>query len=74
MDINDIRGLATVLAMVAFLAVTYWAYSSRKKKDFEEAANLPFADDDFPDSKHSNNNNELKSTDTGMNNKGGVAQ
>lgn len=45
MDINDLRGLATVLAMMAFIAVSYWAYSGRKKQDFEEAAQLPFADD-----------------------------
>ena len=69
MDINDIRGLATVLAMVAFLAVTYWAYSSRRQKDFEEAANLPFADDDIPDNKH-NKNNGLQTDASRMNNKG----
>lgn len=45
MDINDLRGLSTVFAMVAFLGVCYWAYSGRKKQDFEEAAALPFADD-----------------------------
>ena len=45
MDINDIRGLSTVFAMTAFLGVAYWAYSGRKKKDFEEAAALPFADE-----------------------------
>lgn len=71
MDINDIRGLATVLAMVAFLAVTYWAYSSRKQKDFEEAAHLPFADNDVPDSQH-NKNDGLQTGDSWMNNKGGV--
>lgn len=45
MDINDLRGLGTVFAMAAFLGVCFWAYSSRKKPDFEEAASLPFADD-----------------------------
>jgi cytochrome c oxidase cbb3-type subunit IV len=45
MDINTLRGLATVFAMIAFISVCIWAYSSRRKKDFESAANLPFADD-----------------------------
>ncbi|MGB1271218.1 MAG: cbb3-type cytochrome oxidase subunit 3 [Endozoicomonas sp.] len=45
MDINTIRGLATVVALIAFLSVIFWAYSSRRKKDFDEAAALPFADD-----------------------------
>lgn len=45
MDINTWRGIATILAMLAFFGVTFWAYSSRRKKDFSDAANIPFADD-----------------------------
>ncbi|HUH38362.1 MAG TPA: cbb3-type cytochrome c oxidase subunit 3 [Spongiibacteraceae bacterium] len=46
MDINDLRGLGTVFAMVAFIGVCIWAYSRKRKKSFDEAANLPFADED----------------------------
>lgn len=46
MDINTLQGLGTVFAMIAFIGVVIWAYSSYKKKDFDEAAQLPFADDD----------------------------
>lgn len=46
MDINSLRGIATVLAFVAFIAIVIWAYSKKQKGNFEEAANLPFADDD----------------------------
>ncbi|NLY58992.1 MAG: cbb3-type cytochrome c oxidase subunit 3 [Gammaproteobacteria bacterium] len=46
MDINTLRGIATIFAMVAFIGVVIWAYSSYKKKDFDEAAQLPFADED----------------------------
>ena len=46
MDINTLRGLATIFAMVAFVSVCIWAYSSKRKSDFDSAANLPFADDD----------------------------
>jgi cytochrome c oxidase cbb3-type subunit 4 len=33
----------TVLAFVAFIGIVVWAYSSRRKKAFDEAANAPFA-------------------------------
>jgi cytochrome c oxidase cbb3-type subunit IV len=45
MDIGTLRGLGTALVLIAFIGVAMWAYSSRRKKDFDEAANLPFADD-----------------------------
>ena len=45
MDINTLRGIATILAMVAFAGVCWWTFSSRQKKGFDEASNLPFADD-----------------------------
>ena len=46
MDINDARSILTVLSFVLFLVIAWWAYSSRNARRFEEAANLPFADDD----------------------------
>ena len=46
MDINTLRGLATVFAFIAFVGVCLWAYSSKRKSSFDEAANLPFADDE----------------------------
>ncbi|WP_163834127.1 cbb3-type cytochrome oxidase subunit 3 [Spartinivicinus ruber] len=52
MDINTFRGLATIFAMVAFIGICLWAYSHRRKKDFDEAANLPFADE--PEKKQGN--------------------
>ena len=45
MGIEDLRGLSTILCMLAFAAVVYWAYGPSRKKYFEEAAELPFADD-----------------------------
>jgi len=46
MDINDLRGITTLLIMIAFIGVCVWAYSGKRKKRFDEAAQLPFADDD----------------------------
>ena len=47
MDINTLRGVLTALALVAFIGVCIWAWSSKRKSAFDEAANLPFADDDI---------------------------
>lgn len=46
MDINDWRGISTVFLMIAFIATWIWLWSSKRKKGFDEAANLPFADED----------------------------
>ena len=46
MDLNLIRSLVTALSLVAFVGIVWWAYSARRKQSFDEAANLPFADDD----------------------------
>lgn len=55
MSQGTFQGIATILAMVAFLGVCWWAFSSYKKKDFEEAAQLPFADDDVGEEASSEN-------------------
>jgi cytochrome c oxidase cbb3-type subunit 4 len=47
MDINDLRGLSTLFMLVAFIGLVLWAYSSKRKQSFDEAANLPFADEDI---------------------------
>ena len=45
MDIGMIRGLGTVVVMVAFVGLALWVFNPRRKKDFDEATQLPFADD-----------------------------
>ena len=50
MDIGTIRGLGTLLVFVAFVGVVIWAYNGKRKSSFDEAANLPFADDEQPES------------------------
>ncbi|MFY9178177.1 MAG: cbb3-type cytochrome c oxidase subunit 3 [Venatoribacter sp.] len=46
MDINDVRGLSSIFALIAFSAVIWWAYGSSRKKRFEEDGNIPFDEDD----------------------------
>ncbi|BAU73553.1 CcoQ/FixQ family Cbb3-type cytochrome c oxidase assembly chaperone [Metapseudomonas furukawaii] len=45
MDIGTLRGIGTFVVFVAFIGVVLWAYSSKRKSSFDEAANLPFADE-----------------------------
>jgi cytochrome c oxidase cbb3-type subunit 4 len=47
MDINTVRGISTIVVMIVFVGICLWAYSGSKKKDFDDAANLPFEDDNI---------------------------
>ncbi|MDH1262754.1 MULTISPECIES: cbb3-type cytochrome oxidase subunit 3 [unclassified Pseudomonas] len=44
-DIGTIRGIGTAVVFIAFIGVVLYAYSSKRKSSFDEAANLPFADE-----------------------------
>lgn len=46
MEINDLRGLATVFCMIGFALVVVWAYSPSRKERFDEDAMLPFEGDE----------------------------
>ncbi|MEZ5625980.1 MAG: cbb3-type cytochrome c oxidase subunit 3 [Rhodocyclaceae bacterium] len=48
MELNDMRSILTVLGFVCFLGICLWAYSKSAKQGFDEAAQLPFTDDDLP--------------------------
>lgn len=44
-SLDTLRSLSTVLAFCAFIGICLWAYSRKRRDDFEQAANLPFADE-----------------------------
>lgn len=46
-DINIVRGVITLLLLLSFIGLCIWAYSRNRKTAFDEAANLPFADEDL---------------------------
>ena len=46
MSMEMFHSIWTVLVMVIFIGIVIWAYSGKRKRDFDEAANLPFADED----------------------------
>ncbi len=46
MDINSMRIAFTVVSFAAFIGICFWAWSARNQKDFDEAAMLPFKQED----------------------------
>ncbi|MCF1427650.1 MAG: cbb3-type cytochrome c oxidase subunit 3 [Shewanella sp.] len=46
MDYGTLQGIVTIVVMLTFVGIFAWAYSGRRKKQFDEAANLVFADED----------------------------
>jgi cytochrome c oxidase cbb3-type subunit 4 len=44
-DAGTMRGLFTVVVMVAFIALVIWAYSRRRKAHFDEMAHMPLEED-----------------------------
>ena len=45
MSAGLLHGLWTAILLAAFLAIVVWAWSARRRRDFEEAARLPLEDD-----------------------------
>ena len=45
MDIGTVRGLITLALLVAFVALVIWAWSKRRKADFDKLARMPLEDD-----------------------------
>jgi cytochrome c oxidase cbb3-type subunit 4 len=39
---GTIRGLVTLALLLAFVGLVIWAFSRRRKADFDEMAELPF--------------------------------
>ena len=46
MDQGTIGTIFTLIVFISFIGVVWWAFSSRNTKRFDEAANLPFADEE----------------------------
>lgn len=48
MDIDTMRSIITVVSFLTFIGIVLWAYSGARKARFEEAARLPFDEEEFP--------------------------
>jgi cytochrome c oxidase cbb3-type subunit 4 len=56
MDANLIQVIWTLVVLVLFVGIVIWAWSGKRKQDFDEAANMPFDEDDMPAEKTSKEN------------------
>lgn len=46
MNVNDLRAAVTVVTFMVFLAIVVWTLSRRNKAQFDEAAQVPFLEDE----------------------------
>lgn len=46
MDLNDARVVVTLVALVTFIGIVFWAYSDRRKQNFENAARMALEDEE----------------------------
>ena len=46
MDVNTLRSAVTVVTFILFIGIVVWSLSKRHTAEFEEAAQLPFGQDD----------------------------
>ncbi len=46
MDINTLRAVVTLVSLGCFLGIAAWAYSRSMLGRFDDAARLPFLDDE----------------------------
>ena len=48
MDVNDMRAAVTVALFLLFLVLVVYTWSRKRKAEYDEAAQLPFADETVP--------------------------
>ncbi|MNI96863.1 MULTISPECIES: cbb3-type cytochrome c oxidase subunit 3 [unclassified Pseudomonas] len=55
LDTGMIRGLGTLVVMIAFIGLSLWVFNSKRNPEFAQARLLPFADEPLiqPDDAHS---------------------
>ena len=46
MDFVTLSSIMTVVAFATFIGIVLWAYSGKARRAFDEAARLPFAEDE----------------------------
>ncbi len=40
--VSIIATVSTIVVLITFVVIVIWAWSGKRKQDFDEAANLPF--------------------------------
>ncbi len=60
--VTQIQVVWTIVVMIIFLAIVFWAWSGRRKESFDEAANIPLEDEDFIEEKASTAENNKENS------------
>lgn len=42
MDFGLLQGIWTIIVLITFVGIVAWAWSRKRKKDFDAAARIPF--------------------------------
>ena len=45
MNFGLLLGIWTIIVMILFFGIVIWAWSNKRKKEFEDAAMIPFRED-----------------------------
>ncbi len=48
MDVSIVESVWSLVVLVLVVGIVIWAWSGKRKHDFDEAANIPFNEDDTP--------------------------
>lgn len=48
MDLNDVRSVLTLILMITFVLIVFWAWSHKRKDEFRDAANMPLNEPETP--------------------------
>lgn len=46
MDLNDLRIAVMMVSFALFIGIMVWTWSAKRRRGFDEAARLPFLDDE----------------------------
>ncbi|AJO77588.1 MULTISPECIES: cbb3-type cytochrome oxidase subunit 3 [Pseudomonas] len=49
LDTGMIRGLGTLVVMIAFIGLSIWVFNAKRNPEFAQARLLPFADEPAPE-------------------------
>ena len=58
MDINNFRGIVTVITLLAFVGLTVFAWHRNRKADYDASAQLPLEEDHYVTKEIANNKRE----------------
>ncbi len=45
--VTQIQIVWTIVVMIIFVAIVFWAWSGRRKESFKDAANIPLEEEEF---------------------------